>query len=455
MYNLIARDEPRTRIYQSQWLYLSGGGAGMDELYDPSPTPPGPPPGGEERERSWNYVWPPDIWPTFWPGTVEIWSDFLGTVGIYTEPPPNIPMESCAVCDETQFSCDWLNRYSRGAQSVVLLETRGKASSTRRNLISLQYLATDIRSKRWRPQMEVPPADYASIPGDQIEVPGLGKKVGADGKLYVVLPDNAVRNITAMVRDVAFYTYDVVPQKHRLITQTFAAVPQDRSRTTVGVGEEIRLFFAPALPTTTTWSATGGSLVPDVESRTVFTAPSNAANVTVTAHVGGASLAKAFTVLEPSGYAAALISSTPDRFGAGHCGAMMYLKVWFGPRNVSLYRVQIEEVGLDPTVMWGYYANKNPANYHHYSDTFIGLNEDNSWTSLDWCQGGASDPPPPYAPGGLTWTIPARWRIEGGAEHPMQGWDEVFTLDAAGTFRIEKFGVWVQRTLDGVISFGP
>jgi hypothetical protein len=156
-------------------------------------------------------------------------------------------------------------------------------------------------------------------------------------------------------------------------------------------------------------------------------------------------LDKYFTVVEPSGWDHADIVSTPE-FAPGTPAAAMNLTVFFAPTDVSLYRVEIEEVGEDATDIWGAFLGHPPE--HHTSDEFRGLNDDNSWKAPDQCQGGAR-----YGyPGGFTWPIPANWRIPGGPTNPMSGWDQVFSIDEAGTYEIDKFDRWVRRTIDNVIT---
>ena len=99
-----------------------------------------------------------------------------------------------------------------------------------------------------------------------------------------------------------------------------------------------------------------------------FTAPSNAANVTVTASFFGVneSLKTKFKVFEPSGidtnhtykvYDYTNASTAPFLFGQGNSGAGMYIRVYVAPTYVSFYQVTMEEVGEDATNVTGYYTN--------------------------------------------------------------------------------------------------
>ncbi len=55
------------------------------------------------------------------------------------------------------------------------------------------------------------------------------------------------------------------------------------------------------------------------------------------------------------------------------------------------------------------------------------------------------------------WEIPANWKVDAGPVNPMAtGWNQVFAIvDGTLTCKLQKFGLWVQRTTDNVITTGP
>lgn len=192
---------------------------------------------------------------------------------------------------------------------------------------------------------------------------------------------------------------------------------------------------------------------------TVFTAPSNAAIVTVTAKVFGKSISRNFTVVEPSGYVyAQLIGTNHDLVGVALAG--MTNIVFIGPTNVSFYRVWMEEVGAVSTNATGYFANTNtwPAgNLDHGkrgANIWFRLTSQNTWS--DAASSGSCDQP--WSAGNFTWPIPVAWQV-GSANSPktnyITGWNQNFTIDAGGTVIVQKFGNTVIRTPNDVITTLP
>jgi hypothetical protein len=254
------------------------------------------------------------------------------------------------------------------------------------------------------------------------------------------------------------------------LTQCTALSNTNNERTTIGVGEYVNLFFDPPLlmsfPEQPWWLAFSGSVNPSFGSDTLFTAPSNAATAVVRVFVRDVQLDTIFSVKEPTGYDHAVIRRTVS-WGAGHWGAEAYVRVFIAPTDVSFGRVEIEEVGLDATDVWGRYAYFLPPNgpyspgqLKHDPGAFRPISCDNRWNPYaPYDQEGdhvrTSMLPPLYA-GGYTWPIPANWRIPGGPTNSLNSWSpQVVTADDNGVMRITKFGIWVERTTNDVYTTGP
>ena len=253
----------------------------------------------------------------------------------------------------------------------------------------------------------------------------------------------------------------------QLISQCVATTPSNRARTNIGVGEQVNLYFNPALPTTNiTWSATAGSLsVTNNSSTNLFTAPDNATNVTVTATIGSMPVNFYFKVFEPTHIDHAGVYSWQS-YDAGIAGAFMRLKVYLAPTNVSFYQVKYREIGEDASSITGYFSDTNifgtnPAQtlYHKPADWGT-LNEDNSWDPWDTCElSGDPVAHPPWDSGGsFRFVIPGQWKVsDSGATNDFPNpWYQDFTIDSSGTIRITKFDShWIQRTTNNVITFSP
>ncbi len=238
----------------------------------------------------------------------------------------------------------------------------------------------------------------------------------------------------------------------------------DPTRTTIGVGEEVDFS---GMPANTTWREGNTIIIPTPTGPTyAFFAPSSAGSAKVTASAPNqASKSVTFKVLEPTGVDHTVIVATdnlgppvppPGSFPPGTAGAEMQIKVYMAPTSVSFYNVEIEEIGEDATDIQGYFTNANftPEMLHHFPGGWFYLGADNSWVDNCWTPG---EPDLPWSSGSFTWNVPWDWGVSGGGvvvstsgENP---WQQVFSIDSAGTAKITKFGsAWVQRTTNNVIT---
>ena len=436
--------------------------------------------GGTNVETSWrlngdgsvssNYymaVWPPDngYWPSLhaqtW--TASYWNGVLTDSLAWTADPPSVEwMEksSSAGSRPDLENVSW----SESSGREVRLFTGGSAARQKQGLFDLSASLNiesvlDPEVYAWgerypHPEFVAflsPESPPVGVPPQEIALSAVGK-LGNGGRRYTVQSSGNELVITPTTL-VTSYSGDLPwVTKHVLISHTLhqALTNPDPERTKLGVGEEVSIYFDPelqmAFPETPWWLAFDGSVWPNVGSAVTFTAPSNAVpRTTVRVFVRDAQLDKYFTVVEPQSYDHAVIVST-NRYWPPMSAAGMQLKVFFAPTDVSLYRVEIEEVGGYAIDLSGVYLTYPPE--EHISDVFRGLNDDNSWNRLDDCEGGAK-----YGyPGGFTWPIPANWRIPGGSTNPMTGWNQVFSIDEAGTCEIDKFDRWVRRSTNNIVT---
>jgi hypothetical protein len=301
------------------------------------------------------------------------------------------------------------------------------------------------------------------VPGNELQIRGttLTDVTNDDGSVWsgalVSAPAGVQAEVTpkASVQNISYSGMQV----YQLVSHCVANVPVDDTRTNIGVGEQVVCSMVPEL--TVGWSANGGSVSLSSGVQTTFTAPSNAANVTVTATIGGMPINLYFKVFAPTGYVSALIASTENNgyYGAGNAGAGMYLfPIIIGPTNVSFGRVSIIEIGEVATNATGYFANTNtsPADLLNHSthgaNVWRTLNEDNSIAAMDHATSGTCNPP--WSSGSFTWPIPVGWHVGENSlvTNVIPGWSQTFLIDASGTVTIQKFGHSVTRTTNDVIT---
>ncbi len=349
------------------------------------------------------------------------------------------------------------------------LYTGGKAGIKRSSLIQINASAERYGRPPAGPWLDTPTTNVVAT---KIEVLGwwlFGRHLDPSGDLYLALPDNEVKDLRLRVPGVKHYGAWAEAKRHKFVHETacVALADRNRARTQLGAGEYVSCRFEPGnFPTNAVWTTTAGGLDTTVGNSVWYTAPSNAANATVTATVAGTAKFKIkFEVREPSGVDNAhtyKVYEYTNFFGQGVSGAGMYLRVYVAPTDVSFYRVECLEVEEDATDVTGYYTNNPPWTTTHLSHIGQGANDwlqincDNSWEynwtwTRDWDRAWWRnfDPSsPPYlswAAGSFTWNIPGAWRIPGGPSYTNMFWDQEFMLEANGTMKIEKFGKTVTR----------
>jgi len=243
---------------------------------------------------------------------------------------------------------------------------------------------------------------------------------------------------------------------------TSSNFPTNETRLLLGVGERVLLNLAGDPGGNFTWSTTAGSVSPTNGPAATFTAPSNAANATVSVNYSGGSCPLQFTVIEPAGLLAS--NTAIAGYGANVAAAGMVNRLWLTPPTVSFYRVQTYEVpATSNLVVTGYFANTNifpvpPGPPMHTkaagAGTWVGTGQDNyGGTDSAYFRGAAK----PWSAGGLTWPIPNWWRIGAGQGPggPTNNWirtDQSFSIDANGTMTVQKYGHTVTRGTNNVYS---
>ena len=144
-----------------------------------------------------------------------------------------------------------------------------------------------------------------------------------DGRIRIVQP-------TSHAIDEATFTIFGIK------TETIATIPANRTRKTIGVGEEIRATFYPSSLSPVTWSVNGGgSIDADSGNPIKFTATNRASTATITAESNGLQFDVLLSVIEPDGVSMRRIASLP--YPAGFAGAGMYAEVSLRPTTVSFW----------------------------------------------------------------------------------------------------------------------
>ena len=146
------------------------------------------------------------------------------------------------------------HKYSRNSGTVLKLRTGGKSGISRENLFTISAGATEY-GKPDTIDWGNGPDDWFGTPAtgiDPTRIHVLGKNVGKDGNLFIVLPDNATLNLGAVAPG-KHYSLGVGATKHKMFIQANGSMLRpDRVVPTANyaIGEKINLspVFIPPLP---------------------------------------------------------------------------------------------------------------------------------------------------------------------------------------------------------------
>jgi hypothetical protein len=127
-------------------------------------------------------------------------------------------------------------------------------------------------------------------------------------------------------------------------TETVATTPANRSRTTIGIGEEVNISIVPST-VSVSWSATGGGNVsPGTGNSATFTASKNPTTSVIHAQIAGADITVPFNVVAPNGMRTSLAGDgSLGSSGTNNIGANSRFDCYVLPDYVSFYNIEFQE----------------------------------------------------------------------------------------------------------------
>jgi len=223
-----------------------------------------------------------------------------------------------------------------------------------------------------------------------------------------------------------------------ITSETVAALPTPRTRTTIGVGEEVNLTYSAG---TTRWTTSGpagrirGLLSNDAGDTVKLTAPDTAQFIVVTA--GSATLT--FLVVPPTDVHMDRFPGTGIKHTLNRANSGIATLPFLLPDIVNFYNVvyhEMDVVGVPTTP--GVYSC-NPFSKGHCGHGGSGPCGDLTLTntvvsgkgtqaSRGDCAYSGSCGPPPYTPGSVTLTIPYEYKVGGGPFHQFCLVTQIHTL---------------------------
>jgi hypothetical protein len=234
---------------------------------------------------------------------------------------------------------------------------------------------------------------------------------------------------------------EVIAIKHA--TTCIASENPDTTRTTVGVCEEVILTTDPV--TDVIWSATSGTLAPEMGSQTRWIAPEAGDTCTVSiTHEGRSCGSVTFTIIAPSGLTSTKLADLqpqePKQIGAG-----MRLNVIVQPRTVSFCGIELREDMAPSINISGYFAN-NPPDGHLEGEWSI-AGEDNAEIVDEAAFALPATVTSVDEVSTYDWDIPVRYRcIDEGGGILFQNNLQQHRVDPPSTATITKLGQSSTRT---------
>ena len=231
-----------------------------------------------------------------------------------------------------------------------------------------------------------------------------------------------------------------------ITSQTAVTVPANRSRTTIGVGEDVYLTVSPGPGT---WSVAGEGVFNSNSGTSVsFRAGRNPGTVVITAAGSGCSCSITFTVIAPSatfmgrspGYVLKHHNGRPD------CG--FFGQFFLRPDTVSFKNLEVREKNSHCTAN-GFYLPFNNCTHQPSTQT------ESAWFTMHDCIAGqgtpanlddriysgyTGEPGPPFQPGTMTWPIDWEYRVWGGPATALPQFQQSHVVDGPGQCTTSKGG---------------
>jgi peptidoglycan hydrolase-like protein with peptidoglycan-binding domain len=232
-----------------------------------------------------------------------------------------------------------------------------------------------------------------------------------------------------------------------IASETVALTPGARTRTKIGVGEEVKLTHSPG---SAAWTTTGGTLSAASGVTVILTAPDTAQRITVTA--GTTTLA--FDVLAPDSVSMNREPGTGVKHTLNRADSGIQTRIFLGPDTVNFNKVIYHELDVAGTVTSPGAFSCNPASGGHCGaggggaacpdlllTTEVVAGKGTRAVRGDCAYSGDCGTSPPIPPGSLTLSIPYEYKVGAGAFHRFAIVAQVHSLAAdASTLNTDKAG---------------
>ena len=233
-----------------------------------------------------------------------------------------------------------------------------------------------------------------------------------------------------------------------ITSDTVVTVPANRSRTTIGVGEDVSLTVSPG---PATWSVGGeGVLSSDSGTSVTFRAGRNAGTVVITAVGAGCSCSITFTVIAPSAVFMGRQPNTAVKHTNGRPDCGFLGQFFLRPDTVSFINVEVREKNSHCTAR-GFFAPFNNCTHQPAAQT------ESAWFTMNDCIPGKGTPAnlndniysgdpgtgPPFTAGTMVFPIDWEYRVWGGPAQALPHFEQSHVVNTAGKCTTSKGGTSV------------
>ncbi len=243
----------------------------------------------------------------------------------------------------------------------------------------------------------------------------------------------------------------------KLVNRTIATEPDNRFRTTIGVGELVRLFFEPPVIEDAVWSVSGGGNLSATNGSVVdFEAPDVRSTNTITAATAELNWSIILNVIEPSltvfENLEAAASGCPNPPSINYIYLTYHANVYLQPDTVNFSMVRSYESEAAPTKT-GYFVdnpatrNHDPNGPHQFADLVV-TGKGTKMATYDVI--GYAAGPPPFTNGTLSYDID--WLYDTGAGGELHGFDTVCMESELAIFGADTTYSWTKRSSGYFIS---
>lgn len=154
-----------------------------------------------------------------------------------------------------------------------------------------------------------------------------------------------VYTVTARSGAVEDYKDTCIVRIIKIVTETSSPIPSNRTRSRIGIGEEVFCQVIPSIPAI--WSVDfGGTVFPSVGDRVTFAAHKSPGRAVVSAEIDGLKCTHSFEIVAPCAMQISEVTNDGFKscvFGARFSGARSKFTFVVLPNDVSFYNVEFRE----------------------------------------------------------------------------------------------------------------